>query len=104
MDVIAKVTNSAGTIDLSHLDVSTSLGSARDGVWRDPATEAVGSILAGLGSNIMDSVTLNQTFAELGKQETCSGSSSSINNRSSYNSSSIFNHSNENSSGIILPT
>lgn len=34
---------------------------------RDAATEAVGSILAGLGSNIMDTDTLNQTFAELGK-------------------------------------
>lgn len=33
---------------------------------RDAATEAVGSILAGLGSNIMDTDTLNQTFAELG--------------------------------------
>lgn len=34
---------------------------------RDAATEAVGSILAGLGSNIMDTDTLNQTFAELGE-------------------------------------
>ncbi|XP_063604943.1 uncharacterized protein LOC134780253 isoform X2 [Penaeus indicus] len=33
---------------------------------RDAATEAVGSILAGLGSNIMDTDNLNQTFAELG--------------------------------------
>ncbi|KAK8394841.1 hypothetical protein O3P69_005958 [Scylla paramamosain] len=79
LEVIAKVTNSAATLDLTHLEVSTNLGSARgDGVGRDPATEAVGSILAGLGSNIMDSDTLNQTFAELGGEVEglCDGSPS----------------------------
>ncbi|XP_050739929.1 uncharacterized protein LOC127010127 [Eriocheir sinensis] len=62
-----QVNSSAVTLDLSHLEVTGGLdGVSEDRSGRDAATEAVGSILAGLGSNIMDSDALNQTFADLG--------------------------------------
>lgn len=65
MEYIRKRTGSSVDIDSvgghdAHLSLS-------DIGPRDAATEAVGSILAGLGSNIMDTDNLNQTFAELGK-------------------------------------
>lgn len=65
MEYIRKKTGSSLDIDSvgghdAHLSLS-------DIGPRDAATEAVGSILAGLGSNIMDTDNLNQTFAELGK-------------------------------------
>ncbi|XP_071513213.1 uncharacterized protein [Panulirus ornatus] len=66
LDYIRKKSGNSIESDTSNLhEAQLSLPEIVSGS-RDAATEAVGSILAGLGSNIMDTDTLNQTFAELG--------------------------------------
>lgn len=59
--------NCGGGLEIECLEIDDSQLSLPDiPASRDPATELVGSILAGLGSNTMDTDTLNNTFAELG--------------------------------------
>ncbi|KAK4318917.1 hypothetical protein Pmani_010108 [Petrolisthes manimaculis] len=67
LETMRRKFTSSGGLEIECLEMDDTQLSLPDiPASRDPATELVGSILAGLGSNTMDTDTLNNTFAELG--------------------------------------